>query len=167
MGGYLCDARGHKLSLLTLSAVLLICSHCIIGFADAESRVLPILGLTVFGIAMSLGSAILWPLILLVVDRKYHASALGISSMVDHGLQATSLVIAGLLTKDYTDGQHAGTDQYEYFVYWVLLLAVLMLVLTLCLWYMDPSLNDKPDKQKDADGAELVEMDGGDDGIAN
>merc|ERR1719203_481147 len=121
-----------------------------------------------FGIAMSLGSAILWPLILLVVEPKYHASALGISSMIDNGLQATSLVIAGSLTKDYTEGQHERTDQYEYFMYWVLSLAILMFVLTLCLWYIDPSLNDKPEKLIVVENEdELVEMEGGAEQLAN
>merc|ERR1712228_189047 len=151
--GFLCDKYGQKLSLLTLSALLLIASHCLLGFGEW-----PIVGLIVFGIAMSLGSAILWPLILLVVDQKYHASALGISSIVDNGLQATSLVIAGLLTKNEDE-----SDKYEYFVYWILSLAVLMLILTLWLWHIDSSLNEKPKKQKvtieSLDSCEMNEVD--------
>ena len=151
--GFICDKYGYKLLFLSVASVLLIAGHCILGFSDHESRVWPIVGLVSFGTAMSLGSAILWPMILLVCDKKYHASALGVSSVIDNGSQATSLVVAGALTRDYTGREHENTDQYEYFTYWVLLLAVMMLVFTIWLWVIDDdTLNGRPGMKEDGDG---------------
>lgn len=148
--GYICDKFGNKLLFLTIAAILLIISHCILGFADEKDNILPIVGLILFGIAMSLGSAILWPMMLLVCESKYHASALGVSSVIDNGSQATSLIIAGALTKDYTNKEHQNNqDQYEYFTYWVLFEAILMLIFTIWLWLVDKNniLNGKPNNK--------------------
>merc|ERR1712014_42306 len=96
-----------------------------------------------FGTAMSMGSALLWPMVLLVCDKKYHATALGISSGIDNGGQATSFLIVGALTI----GNGEGEGQYRHVSIWLIVLAALMLAFTVLLWCCDDELNRKQTKR--------------------
>ena len=150
MFGWLADRYGHKLSLLTMSALLLIAAHGLLGFVDvepAESSRLPVFGLVLFGVAMSIGAATLWPLVLLVVEPVHRASALGVASALDNGWQATSILVSGALARQEPQGEHHRRDQYELVSFWVLALALLMLLFVALLWHSDTRrLNAKPDR---------------------
>ena len=114
---------------------------------EDDLEMIPVIGLIVFGIAMSLGSALLWPMVLLVCDTKHHATAIGLSSCIDNGGQATSFLIVGALT--IGNGEEQG--QYRNVTIWLLVLAVLMLILTMLLWCGDDELNRKQTvKQREA-----------------
>merc|ERR1711972_225872 len=99
-----------------------------------------LIGVILFGTAMSLGASLLWPMVLLVCEQKYYATALGISSCIDNGVQATSFLIVGALT--IGSGEEQG--QYRNVSIWVTSLAVLMLIFTILLWCCDDELNKKP-----------------------
>merc|ERR1712228_575362 len=79
-------------------------------------------------------------MVLLVCETKYHATALGISSSIDNGGQATSFLIVGALT--IGNGEERG--QYRNVSLWLITLAVLMLIFTILLWCCDDELNKKP-----------------------
>ena len=156
--GYFADRYGRKLLLLTIDAVLLIVSHCILGFSadhidDDHLEIMPLIGLIGFGTAMSLGSALLWPMVLLVCETKYHATALGISSSIDNGGQATSFLIVGALT--IGNGEERG--QYRNVSLWLITLAVLMLIFTILLWCCDDELNKKPMEKVIAENTDGVD----------
>eukprot|EP01084_Bolivina_argentea_P140359 246772_1 len=143
--GLFCDRYGKRCQLLIISSMLLISAHLILGFSGNMSRIMPVIGLILFGLGMGIGSAILWPLVGLICTKQYLAVALGITGCLDMGFQGTSFLIVGVITKTHDD-KH---DQYEYVTYWVLFLAIVYFIANLMLWYYDKTqFNDRLNKKE-------------------
>eukprot|EP01083_Nonionella_stella_P171099 583645_1 len=132
--GFLMDRYGQRCPWLVFSSLLLIGGLCLLGFSDIDDYKV-IGGLVSFGVGMAIGSAMLWPSVALICSKQYLATALGFIGCLDNAAQATSFLIVGMLMKD----EHE-PDQYEYVTYWIILLAVLMLLFSLLLWYYDKTL---------------------------
>jgi len=102
--GGLVDRIGRRSTLLILGAFLLIPSHAVMGLTELS----PIYSMVVLGFSFSLVSAVLWPVVPLIVENKITGTAFGLIFMIQNiGLTLFPIANGALLdrTAGYTASQ--------------------------------------------------------------
>mmetsp|Transcript_2453 Transcript_2453/g.3398 ORF Transcript_2453/g.3398 Transcript_2453/m.3398 type:complete len:667 (-) Transcript_2453:2357-4357(-) len=99
--GHVVDQIGYRSILITLSPVLLVIVHTILGFSSMS----PIFPLILQGIAFSIFAAVIWPSVPLCVEQRYVGIAFGLMSAFQNvGLTLFPIFVADL--------HQTGADRY-------------------------------------------------------